>query len=250
MQLWEDPRGDLAGWAVGRADGFDYQVAPQHRGSHLERQGIAGAQASILAWRKQQDLDARCVVECFADDTQRIQALTQLGYAPTERGSVHMARTLEDEIPPPAPPDGWTARGLREADIDSRAETQYEAFAPGSKTTPATWRHLMANAPGYEADLDNIAVREDGTVGAAALVWVDDVNRIGEFEPVGTRPEFQRRGLGRAVMLRGLAKLRERGMRTACVGTNATNVAAIGLYESVGFRIRNRFIEYELTAVR
>jgi ribosomal protein S18 acetylase RimI-like enzyme len=104
----------------------------------------------------------------------------------------------------------------------------------------------MKNAPGYEPDLDNIAVRADGIVGAGALVWLDHANRIGEFEPVGTRPQFQRMGLGRAILLRGLAKMRERGMRTAIVGTNATNAAAIATYESVGFRACARSVEYVL----
>lgn len=248
VRIWELPGGRHAAWCILGADAFDYQIAIDLRGSDIERDVIAWGQASVLAWRREQGLEPRCSIECFADDDGRRRLIEQLGYRASERGSLHLARSLKEPIPEPSPADGWRVCGLSEPYIDSRAETQYEAFAPGSRTTPETWRHLMKNAPGYDADLDSIAVHDDGTVGAAALVWTVDVNLIGEFEPVGTRPRFQRRGLGRAVMLRGLTKLRERGMRTACVGTNKTNAAAIALYESVGFRIRNSFIEYELAA--
>jgi ribosomal protein S18 acetylase RimI-like enzyme len=39
--------------------------------------------------------------------------------------------------------------------------------------------------------------------------------------------------------------MRERGMTTAIVGTNAANAPAIALYQSVGFEIVNRMTAYE-----
>jgi ribosomal protein S18 acetylase RimI-like enzyme len=78
------------------------------------------------------------------------------------------------------------------------------------------------------------------------MAWLDIENAVGEFEPVATRPSYQRRGLGKAVLLRGLRKMRERAMRTAIVQTNASNDAAIALYQSVGFRIVGRSAEYAL----
>ena len=104
------------------------------------------------------------------------------------------------------------------------------ACAPVSSTTPST----------------SGASRYDRPTVAAALAWLDETNRCGEFEPVGTRPDFQRRGLARAILARGLEKMRERGMTTAIVGTNQTNAAAIAAYQSVGFGIRHRIVEYEL----
>jgi ribosomal protein S18 acetylase RimI-like enzyme len=249
IEIWEDNHAEVVGWALlDRADSFEFQVADELRDTSLEREIVEWGERGVLEWRKNNGLDARCAVVCWADDRQRIELLTQRGYASSDHASVLFSRSLRIDVPPPAPPAGWAVRGISEAEVDSRAQTQYEAFSPGSKTTPATWRYLMANAPGYEADLDNVAVNAEGVVGAAALVWLDEANRIGEFEPVGTRPQFQRQGLGRAVLLRGLAKMRERGMRTAIVGTNATNDPAIAAYQSVGFEICNRSTEYVLTA--
>jgi ribosomal protein S18 acetylase RimI-like enzyme len=247
VRLWQDSAGRTAGWVIiDSEDAFLYRVKPGLQGSALEREIVEWAEQSILSWRAEHGLNRRCAIFCWTGDDERVAIVTKRGYKPSEAAGVLLSRSLDGDLPSPRPPAGWAVRGVTEADVDSRAQAQFEAFSPGSHTTPEKWRYLMKNAPGYDPDLDNIAVREDGTVGAGALVWLDHDNRIGEFEPVGTRPQFQRMGLGRAILLRGLARMRERGMRTAIVGTNATNAAAIATYESVGFRICARSVEYVL----
>jgi ribosomal protein S18 acetylase RimI-like enzyme len=216
-------------------EGFDWEVLPELRGSEVEREVVEWGRRSVLAWRSSVGMEPRCEVECRPDDGMRVALLEGMGFARTEGGAVHFRQILEREIEEPRVPDGWSVRGLRDDDIESRATTQREAFTPGSKTTPETWRRLMAQAPSYEREMDSVAVAPDGTVHAAALAWLDEDNRTGEFEPVATRPSMQRRGLGRAVLLRGMRAMRERGMTTAIVRTNASNAAAIALYRSVGF---------------
>jgi ribosomal protein S18 acetylase RimI-like enzyme len=45
-------------------------------------------------------------------------------------------------------------------------------------------------------------------------------------------------------MLEGLRRLRARGSETAFVTSEGLNVAALALYQSVGFRIINRDYDY------
>lgn len=101
-------------------------------------------------------------------------------------------------------------------------------------------------SPVYNPNLDIVAVTADGQIGAFCIVWMDSVNRVGLFEPVGTHPDFQRKGLGTAVMLEGLRKMAENGMNQAIVSTFEDNEAAIKLYESVGFQIVNKLGTYEM----
>jgi len=67
----------------------------------------------------------------------------------------------------------------------------------------------------------------------------DDYWRIREFlraavfEPVGTHPDHQKRGLGKAVMTEGLRRMQRLGVMLATVSSYGD--AAHALYQSMGF---------------
>lgn len=236
IEVWEED-GALVGFALLESgSGFSAQVLPDSRGSALEREILGWARKRILAWRESQHLEALCEVDVYAGDDARIDLLQETGYHLTSAGYVGFRRDLDD-IESVALPGGWQARAIEEPDVDSRATCQFEAFAPGSRTTPATWRAMRESAPGYIANLDTVVVSPEGVVVSAAMAWLDTANKVGLFEPVGTRPAFQGNGYGRAALLRGLQAMRDHGMMSAIVSTNATNHRAIATYQSVGFRI-------------
>lgn len=70
------------------------------------------------------------------------------------------------------------------------------------------------------------------------------MNGVGLFEPVATHPDFQRRGLGKAVMAEGFRRMKAAGMRRATLGFDPDNVAARALYTSLGFRVTSYFALY------
>jgi GNAT superfamily N-acetyltransferase len=64
----------------------------------------------------------------------------------------------------------------------------------------------------------------------------------GWLSSVFTRRPWRRRGLAAALISRSLALLRERGMTSAALGVDADNPSgALGLYESAGFAVHERF---------
>ena len=68
-------------------------------------------------------------------------------------------------------------------------------------------------------------------------MWFDANMGIAEFEPVGTHPAFRRKGLGRALQLFGMRKIKALGgtkMIVACLG-GAAHPGAKDLYFDVGF---------------
>ncbi len=71
-------------------------------------------------------------------------------------------------------------------------------------------------------------------------MWFDEANRVGVFEPVGCHPDFQRRGLAKAVMIEGLRRLQALGAQTACVLDWHDDVAPARLYDQMGFRELDR----------
>jgi mycothiol synthase len=163
------------------------------------------------------------------------------------RGSVHLTRSLEDTIPSTQLAEEFVVRGcMGEPEVAARAKAQYGAF--DSKAPFERYLERFTNfmrSPVYNSELDIVAVASDGQIGAFCIVWTDPVNLAGLFEPVGTHPDFQHKGLGKAVMLEGLRRLQGRGMRSAIVSTGEDNQPAIKLYESIGFRVINALGTYE-----
>jgi mycothiol synthase len=61
----------------------------------------------------------------------------------------------------------------------------------------------------------------------------------GYTDPVATHPEYQGRGLAKALFLTGLRLLRERGMETAVMGTSSENEKMQRAAKAVGFRVES-----------
>jgi ribosomal protein S18 acetylase RimI-like enzyme len=228
-RLWFDGEQLVGwGWVTGGTE-LEFQVRPTHREVLDE----------ILAWASPDEL---MVLSDDAGAIARIEAngLVHVPSAPWMRLN---ARALDD-LPEPVLPEGYSLRTVREDDFASRAAAHRSAFRP-SRFRDEVYAFVRATPP-YRADLDCVAIAPDGTVAAYTLAWLDDVNRLGQFEPVGTHADHQRRGLGRAVNLFALHRLREEGATLAlveCRGDAEYPIPA-KLYESAGFREVSRQLAY------
>jgi ribosomal protein S18 acetylase RimI-like enzyme len=89
-------------------------------------------------------------------------------------------------------------------------------------------------SPVYVAENDLVAVAPDGRI-ASFMVWWPDASGISQIEPFGTHPDFQGRGVGRALIHFGLARMRDAGMGVCRVITDDYRAAATAFYRSVGF---------------
>jgi ribosomal protein S18 acetylase RimI-like enzyme len=177
------------------------------------------------------------------DDPARIALLHRHGFTRDDYHLLHMQRDLGQPIPDVPPPEGFVVRHVGgEEEWAARVETHREVWHP-SKVTLEAYRRLRA-APGYIPELDLVAVAPNGELASYCICWLDEANRTGEFEPVGTRAAFRGRGIGKALMLEGLRRLQAHGARTAIVYSSGANPAAIRLYESVGFSILTRNYYY------
>jgi len=194
--------------------------------------------------------------EAADDDPETIRILSREGYERQEMYFNCYHRDLREPVPAPVLPTGFTIRPIAgEAEAAMRAALQRDAFLPkGSKTyEEGTLRQLaVMKMPQYDQELDLMVMAPDGTPAAGCICWVDPVNRVGLFEPVGTRPQFRRQGLATALMLAGLQRLRERGMQVALVigahpGKEEKSTAFTSsrfVYEAVGFQLLRRIYTY------
>lgn len=246
IQLWELDD-ELVGfaWCYRVPTLYTLQVHPRYWD-----QGVLEPQ--MLAWAEQRLRDAieagleqrtLSISELTRDQTWTA-LLTSHGYTHTDEGRmVVMRQPLPNTQPIVALPDGWTVRAVGdEAEWQARVDLHREVWHP-SKVTLDAYRRLRT-VTGYRPELDLVAVAPDGTLAAYCICWLDPVNRIGEFEPVGTRAAFRGQGLGRAVMQTGLQRLHEHGAQSAVVYSYASNTASTALYRSVGFAVTDTIDSY------
>ncbi|MBL8045577.1 MAG: GNAT family N-acetyltransferase [Anaerolineales bacterium] len=249
IALWEDGE-RLLGWVLFTPDEnfFDLFVHPSLCGT--------AEAAAMHEWSERQlaALGGKTVRLQFiaASDSVRRTFLESRGYQLADE-SEHLhrmyvtRRTLNSPISNSPLPDGFTMRGcLGEAELEARATAQYGAFQSkwewGKYT--ARWRRFM-RSPVYVPERDVVAVAPDGRIAAFAIHWVDAVNGVGYFEPVGTHPDFQRLGLGRAVLAESMRRMQAAGLPFASVCCDATDPRAVTFYQACGFEIVETLLMYQ-----
>jgi ribosomal protein S18 acetylase RimI-like enzyme len=134
-------------------------------------------------------------------------------------------------------------RGLEEA--AAAAELLNAAFNITTFTT--AWRARILAQATYRPELDVVVTTPNGDLAAFCLCWCSPDGRIGQIEPMGTHPAYQRRGLARAALIEGLWRLHDLGVERVYVGTSAANHRSLPLYASVGFRLHHAKRAYQLT---
>lgn len=242
VQLWER-EGELVGLAICFRFGaaFDLFVAPELRGG-AEELAMLGVAHAITAELVRQRGGDELVSDVFRCDGVRQELLGQLGYAQYRVWDWVTERGLDEPLPAPELPAGFLIRPATVDDATQLAAARNEAF--GDSWTAAQYRDEVMVKSGYSAEHE-LVVDAAGTVAAFTVLWPDRLSRVGLFEPVGTRPAFQRRGLARALMLAGLHELRRRGMHTARVEHAAANLPAGALYRSLGFTARHETLGFK-----
>jgi mycothiol synthase len=252
IRLWQDDD-KLVGYAVlGEDPSFDFQVLPEYEWCGIETEAMAWAKTRLAVLRKSnaQRWSGKFVSGARQDNPKRIAFLEQHGF---QRGGefseVNMLRSLDEPIPEIVLPAGYQVRAVAESgETSNRAAAQREVWHPWTvgNVSVDDYAYLM-RLPGYYRDLDVVAVAPDGVIAAYVNGWIDTVNRVGDFGPVGALPAYRRKGLTRAVLIECLRRMQSRGMNRVSVSTGVSNTAAIRLYESVGFKIVNQYLEFVKT---
>ncbi len=233
--LWETAQGDLAAVLNAEGRGHAYlQTHPGLRSRDLEEEMVITAEEHLVV----RDAQGQRTLYLWAhqDDRLRVDLLRARGYTPANWPEFQRRRPLPGSIPVAPIAPGYTVRALRDDELPARSWLSWKAFHPDEPDQAYEgweWYPNVQRAPLYRQDLDLVAVAPDGELASFCTVWFDDVNRTAAFEPVGTHPAHQRRGLGKAVMTEGLRRVQRLGATLAFVGS--FEPPAHALYASVGF---------------
>ncbi len=139
------------------------------------------------------------------------------------------------DVKRPVLPGGFRFRTADEAGPEAVVQAHVDAWAPSSYT--AQGYEGVRRTATYRGDLHVLVQAPDETMAASTIMWLDEVNKTAEFEPVGTHPGYRRLGLGTAMLLHGMHLAREAGashMTVSCAGAPGRPEAR-GLYYGVGF---------------
>jgi len=120
--------------------------------------------------------------------------------------------------------------------IESKCDAIVKAF--GSSGLPIELYQSLQSAPLYKDDLDIVAVHKNGEVAACGTMWFNQSTKTCYVEPMATSPEYQGCGLGKAILLEGLKRMKEKGAKIAYVGSYGEKAGAF--YSSCGFEIYER----------
>ena len=234
LWLWEDAAENLAGFAMlSRGEKLlEMQLHPDYDDSELEDE--------ILTWAEAQVADCgetdEALMTLIPNSDSRTALLVDHGYVLQVGYYNYHLRQLDEPMEVPSVPEGYTVRHLRgEVEVAKRVQAHRDGWE-SALLTEESYRRMM-QLPSYQTDLDIVVEAPDGSFAATGNCWLDEVNKVGIFEPVSTHPEHRRKGLARALMFYGMNQLREWGANAATVCSASHNPTAKSLYESCGMEI-------------
>lgn len=142
---------------------------------------------------------------------------------------------MSTTAPPPPEP-----RPAGPADVDALASLERAGFG-AEAWSPAQLEGGLARPAGVAVVLDDEA-GEDGTLLASAMGWA--AGGEAELERIVVAPRARRRGLGRTLLAAFARACATRGAERLFLEVRADNLAAIGLYEALGFEGAGRRAAY------
>jgi mycothiol synthase len=228
-------------------------VHPLCRGSSAERLLLEGLwQLARDHWSELTDRHSRFLVHCGAHQEERTALYEALGLR-LMRQRPHMLYHPLESLPGPQAPPGIQLRPyVRGTDDKSAVQTLNEAFAADWEYVPVTedqWSRWL-DAPQWSADLCLVAADGDELVGLClCLVDEDRIQWLGRkdgyVDTLCVRPCYQRKGVGRALLLYALEALHAAGMVSATLDTDEDNLTqAPRFYRQLGFREAWRWVAY------
>ncbi len=235
LRFWLDENGEIAAFALlsPHWEMFELQLAPRlwHSDGHAALMTYCEEEMLRLAARYRISLKA-IAVEAESCDPAHTDFIQARGYTFGKHSFTWTRHNLE-RFPAAELPAGFRFHKATAADAERLADVHNHSF---SNKWNAESYGAVFGAPHMEYEF--VVLAPDGRFAAFTNVWIDEVNRSLLFEPVGTHEDFRLMGIGKALMVAVMKRMRkERGIRCAyvCHAPPDKNPASGALYASVGF---------------
>jgi mycothiol synthase len=257
-RVWHNATGHMVGFGLlnltrneTQLDGMLWmRFAPAARVDPLFAEVFRWGRDTLHALGAKADLPAVLYSGAGHVDAWRVAQLETHGLTPI-RYFWRMERDLSLPMPSPAIPQGFSLRPVEAVEVEAWTALYNDAFIDHWDHHPLSSERVRRvwQEPFYRRELDLVLVAPDGELCAfcACERNSDDPEQAGWIEVLGTRRGRRGLGLGKAILLAGLERLRADGARVARLIVDAESLTgATRLYERVGFTITRRSTRYRL----
>jgi len=167
-------------------------------------------------------------------NTARLALLERYGFRHEPIRSLSYECALNAPIPNPVLPPGFTLRCVHgEEEVAALVALHQAAFGTTHMTVEE--RLAIMRAPQYDRELDFVVVALNGELAAFCICGIEEDSGVGYTDPIGTHPNYQKQGLGKAVVTAGLRALHARGVKIVTTGTSSEDIAMQRLATALGF---------------
>lgn len=174
-------------------------------------------------------------IHTIEENSTRESLLVELGYKEGAISGYLRLRPMDLPIPDSNCPKGFEIRSIRgRSDYDQLMSVTRLVFGHGEWLNAEVYEGIM-RCSFYKQDLDLVTVTTDGTFASFCTFRVDPISRITSLEPMGTHPNYRRRGLAKALIYEGLRRAMKYNPSLFYIGGAADTPAANRLNDSVGF---------------
>jgi len=230
--------------AIGRVI-LDCWVHPEHR-----RRGLATKLLSYATHRAK-ELGAKVAhVNIPQDNLVAKNVLSKLGFECVRRFlelRLDMAKLRWQEIDQAA----LGCRHLQRGEEEILAQIQNRAFAEDRGYNPNTVEEIIYHTSLSTCSPEDIVLIYEGDK-VIGYCWTGVTceggaisKRKGQISMLGVDPDYRGKGIGKKVLLAGLAHLKSKGLQVAELGTDYENKIARALYKSIGFKVQTSTFCYE-----
>jgi len=196
---------------------------------------------------REKGTDQPLMIEAMESSVARSELLKARGYTLVSGHFIHRHKLLDPgEIEVVNLPLGFSIQPI-ETEEDLRLYPEAVQAVFGRHAT-IEQDEFLKDAPSYTPDLHLAVWSDQREIAAFCTVWIDPANHYAEFEPVGTVPSFQKRGLGSALLAYAHNRLREKGCPLATVQSWSTSEGANKLYQAAGLLPKDQQLNWVKSA--
>jgi ribosomal protein S18 acetylase RimI-like enzyme len=248
--LWFNAQAELAAWAALQTPFWFIDIV-------IQPEVVSELLPQVLDWADQRARRVKDTpfghpswfINVFERQAEHIACLAQAGFASQADVGEDAWSKVWLELAPQAPlaapalPMRFRLRPLAGAsEVGAYVSLHQEVF--GSLNMTEAWRLRTLQQPDYRPELDLVIQAPDGELAAFCVLWLEGSPLCGQVEPMGVRQKYRNMGLGKAILTSGLLALRRLGVQQIYVETDAFRDAAFALYESVGFRVKEKVLVF------